>query len=276
MAWLVAIFASPSFATPRHVVSAFLCTDEYVFRLLPRDRIAALSFLAADRHPVVSTIADEVQGIALVHESAEEILSHHPDAVMLYAGTEPRLHAQLREAGIPIIDVPWANSLADIRAITTTLGRTLGEDARAQALVREMDRELSAAHGPRPMVRTVIYEPNGYVTSDAVTDAILKSAGLADVANEIGPTRSGTIPVEAMVASPPELLLLNASDERHPSLANLVLHHPALANLAPRIMVSRVLLTPLLCPGPWSVGIAPHLAELGWKARALARPQTRP
>jgi hypothetical protein len=34
-----ALALSSQAAAPRHVVSTFLCTDEYVFRLLPRNRL---------------------------------------------------------------------------------------------------------------------------------------------------------------------------------------------------------------------------------------------
>ena len=63
--------ATPDFAHaasgPRRIVSTFLCTDEYVFRLVPRSRIAALSYLAGDTHPVVSTIANKVGDLSLIH-----------------------------------------------------------------------------------------------------------------------------------------------------------------------------------------------------------------
>src|SRR5271165_1339945 len=78
--WVAVIFCiltslvTPAFAAPQRVVSTFLCTDEYVFRLLPRARIAALSFEAGDRRPVVSTIADRVAGIAMIRPSAETVL----------------------------------------------------------------------------------------------------------------------------------------------------------------------------------------------------------
>ncbi len=275
--WHVAAFllalmiVLPAIAAPRHVVSASLCGDEYVFRLLPRGSIAALSFLSAARHPVVSTIADKVKGIALIHASAEEILSRDPDAVILYAGTEPRLHAQLRRAGVPVIDVPWANSLADVRRATLMLGRRLGAEARAKVLIARMDRVLAAAKTPGPRLRALIYEPNGYATADSVTDDILNAAGFADAAHDIGETRSGTIPIEAVVAEPPDLLVLNNADEIHPALADLVLRHPALVLLKTRIAVARLSLTPLLCPGPWSVEIAPILAQWSRKKPALAR-----
>lgn len=276
IAAVACMLATPLPAAPKRVVSGFLCTDEYVFRLLPRDHIAALSFLSADRHPVVSTIADRVKGIPLVHASAEEILARRPDAVVLYAGTEPRLHAQLASAGVPVIDVEWASSLADIRRITLKLGHALGEDGRAHSLVEAMDAKLLVSVAQRSPVSTLIYEPNGYATSDRVTDEILAAAGLEDVAARSGATRSGTIPVEAVVASPPQLLLFNASDASRPSLAGLVLRHPALDALAARVKIAHVSLTPLLCPGPWSVDVLPQLESLGREARALAPPKPAP
>jgi iron complex transport system substrate-binding protein len=262
-------------AAPQRVVSTFLCTDEYVFRLLPRDRIAALSFLAADRHPVVSTIVDRVGGIPLVHDSAEEILAHNPDAVVMYAGTQPRLHAQLKQAGVRVIDAAWSNSLAGIRRDALALGRALGTEARAQALVDDMDATLAAAKSSGPSVRTLIYEPNGYVTSNAVTDELLRNSGLVDVAGETGMTRSDMIPVESVIARPPGLLLLTDADAR-PSLANLVQHHPAFESLASRTLIANISLKPLACPGPWSVQVAPELTRMGEKARTLARARGEP
>jgi iron complex transport system substrate-binding protein len=266
--------ASPAAAAPRHVVSTFLCTDEYVFRLLPRDRIAALSFLAADRHPVVSTIADEVADIPLVHDSAEDVLARNPDVVVMYAGTQARLHAQLKAAGVPIIDAGWSNSLAEIRRDALALGRALGVEARAQALLADMDRRLTSAKPSGSPIRTLIYEPNGYVSSGPVTDEILRRAGLVDIAGEMGMTRSGMIPVEAVVAAPPQLLLLSGADPR-PSLANLVQHHPAFATLTQTAIVP-VSLKALACPGPWSADVVPALAQAAEAARALARTHDGP
>lgn len=267
--------ASPAAAAPQHVVSTFLCTDEYVYRLVPRDHIAALSFLAADRHPVVSTIVDKVVGIPLVHDSAEEILAHHPDAVVMYAGTQPRLHAQLKAAGVPIIDVGWSNSLAEIHRDALALGRALGAEALAKEMLEHMDRKLAAAKSSGAPVRTLIYEPNGYVTSNPVTDEILKSAGLVDVAGEMGMTRAGMIPVEAVIARPPQLLLLSNTDPR-PSLANLVQHHPAFQALTARTAIVPVSLKALACPGPWAADVTRTLVEAREKARALARTHGEP
>jgi len=261
-------------AAPQRVVSTFLCTDEYVYRLVPRDRIAALSYLSADRHPVVSTIVDKVKGIRLTHGSAEDVLTLHPDLVVMYQGTNPRLRAHLVETHTPFVETKWANSIADIRDVTRQLGAALGAKDRAEAMIADMDAKLARAakQAPHPAVTTLIYEPNGYANSGGVSDDILRRIGLRDVAARMNQTRSGTVPVESLVANPPELLILNGEREATPTRADLVLKHPALRALPKSTLVANTSLTPLLCPGPWSADVAEPLVEWGRKARALASP----
>jgi iron complex transport system substrate-binding protein len=263
-------------AAPQRVISADLCADEYVYRFVPRAHIVALSWLAGDRSPVVSTIADRVGGIALMRPSAEDILSRSPDLVVLSEGTNARLRSHLADARIPILQVPMAESLSQVREVTRRLGIALGDPDRATALLNEMDRTLgdARAHAATTPVSTLIYEANGYATSGAFTDEIMAAAGLSDAAPGMNLTRSGTIPIESVIASAPALLILNRANERAHSQAELLLRHPALAALDGRTSVATVSLTPLLCPGPWSVQVAPVLARLG--QHALAHRRARP
>lgn len=262
---------------PKHIVSTYLCTDEYVFRLVPRGHIAALSFEAGDHNPVVSTIADKVGGIAQFRPSVETVLNFKPDLVVMYAGTMARLHTSLAALGVPILDVPWDNSLADIAKTTRMLGAALGAREQAAALIAAMDAKLAAARraAPTPSVRTLIYEPNGYATTGRVTQELMTLAGLADAAPGFRATRTGTVPVEAVIAAAPELLILSGQKQALDARADLVLHHPALASLAGRTTSAWEPLLPLLCPGPWSADAATTFARLGNRARQLAHTQAR-
>ncbi|HEY5046952.1 MAG TPA: ABC transporter substrate-binding protein [Rhizomicrobium sp.] len=266
----------PAQAAPQRVVSTHLCADEYVFRLVPRDHIAALSYLAGDTSPVVSTIADKVKGIELIHASTEDVLTRSPDLVVLYEGTNPRLRSHLVEAHVPFIEIPWAESLAQVREVTRRLGAELGAPERASAMLKTMDRELADARADKPVrpVATLVYEPNGYATVGGVTDEVMAAAGLSNAAPSMNPTRSGTIPIEAVIAAAPELLILNGTNGRTRSEADLVLQHPALTALDRKTFVATLALTPLLCPGPWSAEEAPMFAQLG--REALARNKTSP
>ncbi len=263
------ILLQPVFAAPQRVVSTFLCTDEYVFRMVPRSHIAALSYLAGDKHPVVSTIANDVTGVTLIRPSTETVLNFKPDLVVMYQGTEARLHTQLTALGVPVVDVPWANSLADIRKITTMLGERLGAPDTARALLAEMDRKIAAAHAaaPHPPVRAILYEPNGYASSGGLTDEMMALAGISNAAPLAKLTRTGTLPVEQVIASAPELLILGGEARSGSARAYTILHHPALAASKGRTVMEFATLTPLLCPGPWSVDAAQTFGDLARKVR---------
>jgi iron complex transport system substrate-binding protein len=264
--------APPADAMPQRVVSINLCTDEYVFRLVPRERIAALSFLAADRHPVVSTIADQIGAIRTIRQTSEEVLGLRPDLVVLDAGTNARVRAHLVRSGVPLLEVPFAATLDDVRTVTHLLGEKLGARAKAASLLAAMERDLATAGrlAPRPPVRALIYEPNGYSTGGGVTEELMARGGLVDAAPGMKPTRLGTIPVETIVASAPQLLILAGRPDAQRSRADLILHHPALSTLK-HTRVAWTSTNPLLCPGPWSAKAAITFASLARGALAPAK-----
>jgi len=260
-------------AAPQRVVSTFLCTDEYVYRLLPRQAIAALSFEAVDRHPVVSTIADVAVGIPTIRPSTEVVMALKPDLVVMFAGTNPRLHQNLKRLGLAVLDVPGANSLADIRATTLMLGDRLGVPDNARALLAEMDAKIAAAKAaaPKPPVSAILFEPQGYAAVQGVTEEVLRLSGITNVAPTL--TRTGQLPVEAVIAAAPELLILGGEEKSGSARAYAILHHPAFKALEGRTHMEFATLTPLLCPGPWSVDSAKPLAALAGRAR---RSHSRP
>jgi len=275
--WIaLALFAAlvvPAGAAPHRVVSVSLCTDEYVFRLVPKDRIAALSILAGDAPPIVSTIAHQVKGIPLIRSNAEEVYAMHPDLVVMDQGTDPRLHAHLLAAHIPILEMPNAVSLADVRRVTAMMGKKLDAEARASALLAKMDEELDEARerAVHPPVSALIYEPNGYVTDTVIADEIMDIAGLKDAAVAMHPSRLGRLPVEAVVAAAPAVLILNNGNEGAPAEADAILRHPALQSLKGKSLIAQTSLTALLCPGPWSADVAGEFAGFARRARALAK-----
>jgi iron complex transport system substrate-binding protein len=263
--WLSPASAAP----PQRIVSISVCTDEYVFRLVPRERIAALSYLAGDRHPVVSTIVDRVHGIPLIRQTAEEVLAAKPGVVVMDQGAQARVRAVLGRARIPIVDVPWVGDFAGVRKVTRDLAAALDATEAGERLLAEMDARLAAARAraPRPPVRTLIYEPNGYTVAGGIADAIMRASGVVNAAPTVGMTRNGTIPVEAVIASAPELLILGTEAGRSDSRARQVQLHPAFAALSGRTHSVWLSTTPLLCPGPWSALAAADFVRAARAAR---------
>ncbi len=146
----------------------------------------------------------------------------------MYKGTNPRLKAHLVAAGVKVLDVPWANNLADVRKVTRMLGKALGAEARAKAMLKEMDAKLAAARAaaPHPPVSALIYEPNGYTASDAVTDAMMRAGGLSNAAKSMPMNRLGRVSLESVLAAAPQLVILNAAREGGPALADAAIRNP--------------------------------------------------
>ncbi len=274
--FLVAALVSlaPAAAAPQRIVSTFLCTDEYLFRLVPRERISALSYLAGDKVTVVSTIVDQVGDILLIRPSAESVVALEPDLVLMYANTNPRLKTALDRAHIPLVEVPWANSFADIRNVTHMLGEKLGAEDRAQELLAGMDEKIAdvRSRAVGPPVSTLLYETNGYASIGGVTEEAMKIAGLSNAAPQFHMTRMGTIPVEEVITAVPDLLILGGRQDEANTRADMVLRHPALSALKDRTTMEWAALTPLVCPGPWSAQAVETFGALGRLARAAGRP----
>jgi len=176
-----------------------------------------------------------------------------------------------------VLDVPWANSIADIRKTTRWLGDKFGMQKRAAAMLDAMDVKLDATRrlAEQPPVRTLLYEPNGYASAGGVTDEMMMLAGLLNATPSLHPTRAGTVPVETVIAASPELLIFRGEQGAPASQAELVQHHPAFATLAGRTLSVRASLIPLACPGPWSADAALTFVDLAAKARALAKAHAR-
>jgi len=134
-----------------------------------------------------------------------------------------------------------------------------------------MDAKLARAHAaaPKPPVETLIYEPNGYSATGGMTGEIMALAGLDDVGARLGHTRLDTLPIEAVIAHPPKLLILSGDPRAMTSRADLVQHHPALAAIPSTVAWAS--LTPLLCPGPWSADAATTFSKLAVKTSSKAR-----
>jgi len=242
---LALLLAVPAHAT--RVVSLNLCTDDYLVLLAPDD-VVALSPLAAD--PALSVVADAARALPWVRADAEAVLLLHPDLVLAGPYGAATTLAALERHGLRVERTGLPQDFSQIRAETRRMAAVLGDPARGEALLAEMDARL-AAIPPRPPIRALYLEARGYtVGAGSLEDAVLRAAGIADVG------AAGRPGLEAIVKNPPDLLVV-ADPAKYPSLATELLQHPALRNI-PRRTVPPALLA---CGGPWTAQAAALLAQ---------------
>lgn len=257
--------AQPSQQRPQRIVSLNLCTDQILLQLVPRERIAALSFLSQD--PRSSALSKQAEGIPTVRGNAEEVLALQPDLVLVGTYTTRHTNAMLRRFGISVIAIPGANSFEDVRTEMRTVAKAVGEVDRGEELIALFDArlmQLRASAVPNGGV-TMQYRSGGYTAgSNTLYDSIYDAAGLINGATRAGVKGYGVLPMERLIEQKPDII--NASDYKPetPTQGNRMLTHPAIAALGSTSIVLSSRDT--VCGGIWNLNAAAQL-RAHFKAR---------
>ncbi|MGE3065594.1 MAG: ABC transporter substrate-binding protein [Hyphomicrobiaceae bacterium] len=241
---------------PRRIVSLNLCVDQILIDLVAKSRIAALTHLATDAS--VSAIPEAARGYPFTHGTAEEVIRLDPDLVISQAYSMPATVDLLRRLGRRVEVVPLPQTFADVRALVRRIAQLVGEEARGEALVRRFDDRLAAAAKAaqgQPQRTALIYQIGGLVSAaGTIVDEALEAAGFVNMAGRYTLTRSGRLPMEELVAHPPDLLVLATAPDDYPTAVADNLRHPVVRRIMRRH-------ASVLLPWPlWLCG-TPHIAD---------------
>ena len=253
-------------APPQRIVSLTVCTDQLLLDLVPRDRIAALSYLAVD--PTLSAKVEEARGIKGVRGMAEEVLALQPDLVIAQEYSTTAAVDLLRRLGFRIVLVPLATDFDGLRRAIRVIAAAAGTQARGEKMIADFDKRLAAAapKGPeRP--RALAYQVNSLASGPgSLVDAAFSAAGFQNMARHrrLGP--GGRLPLEEIVADPPDLLVLANTPQEFRSTVSDNLRHPAFEALVKSLPHMQLAMPLWLCATPQIVGA---VEELGMRRRAL-------
>ena len=206
---------------PQRVVSLDYCADQYVLRMLPPDRVLAVS---PDAGKAFSYMRDAAADYDSVRATAEDVLVLKPDLVVRSYGGGPSAQALFERAGVDVLQVPYVNDLPGIRDATIAMAMSLGVPEVGTELVAEFDRRLErvASKGKRG---TAIYMTPTGVTSGPGTliHEMLVAAGFENYAQRPG---WQTIPLENLAYEQPDAVAGAFFDERtdHPALWSAMRH----------------------------------------------------
>ena len=228
LAIATALLWTPAQARPERIVSLNLCSDQLLLLLADRSRIGSITHLASD--PKASALADGAAGVRVNHGLAEEILPLNPDLVLAGTFTTRPTVFLLRALGYPVVELPVAASLDDVRANIRTVALAIGEAERGEALIDAFDRKLP---GPPPEATedkplAALYWANGFTSGrGTLANAAVEAAGFRTLGRELGLTGTSQLPLETLLASDPDVLVLGRRRDE-PALANEIFRHPAL------------------------------------------------
>jgi len=224
--------ASATQAAPPAVASINLCADQLVLALADPEQILTVSWLSAD--PEESLFATAAARHPLNYGTAEELLRFHPDVVIAGAYTNSFTRAMLVRLGYRVVALEPETTVAEIESNLRTVASAVGHAERGEQLVAAIQAESLELGGHRPAraPATVVVRPGGFtVGKHSLADDLMTLAGMRNVAAEQGLDRWGSLSMETLLRSAPELLVLTGYRLAQPSLANMVLEHPALTRL---------------------------------------------
>jgi len=236
-------------ARPSRIVSINQCTDELVLRLADADRVASVSWLSRDAaNSNVAALADRVP---VNHGLAEEVMSHRPDVVLAGAWSSRTTVEILKRLGVKLVEFDVPRTFDEARAEIRKLAAAIGEQERGEAMVRDIDAGLAALPSPKPPLRALVMQPNGFtVEKGSLVEEIMNRAGLENLASRVGGGGYLQVPLEAVALQQADVMILNGEAYGAPSLATAALEHPIIKALGRRLRV--VALPPKLwtCVGP--------------------------
>ena len=256
-------------AAPKRIVSLNSCLDAILVQVADRGQIAAISHYSHE--PTSSSIGPAGATYPFTYESAEEILALEPDLVLMARHSSPSTRAALAKLGIRAELFGTPESVADSLAQVDQLSRAVGHPERGQALIARIDRALAeAAPAPgTPRLTALTYQAGGFATAQGtMMDEMMRRAGLDNAASRYGLRRTGNVPLERLIADPPDVLLAGETRPGAPTWADRVLRHPALAHAAPRMYRGSFPQRLTFCGGPVLIDTARMLARVRTEALA--------
>jgi iron complex transport system substrate-binding protein len=219
---------------PARIVSMNLCSDLLLLPLVPPERIASLSTLAAN--PDYSPLAEAAAGIPANRAQADEVLLFQPDLVLTSIFSASQAAGLLQRLGSRVerLDVPA--SLDAIYAVMDQVGKLTDTQATAQLLIADLQDAIAGSRAQSTLVTggktAVFFSANGYsYGAGTLHDDFITSLGMRNLAADAGLHGPAQLPLEALVAGQPDYIFMNTARETDAQLARPLSNHPALARL---------------------------------------------
>ena len=185
------------------IVSLDYCADQYVLQFAAAENILALSPEAVQEF---SYLREQARGFPSVRPIVENVISIKPDLVVRSYGGGYGIVEVLDQLEIPVVQIGYANTLAEVQQSVLTVSAALGAAHRGEDLVAAMRKRL-------PELSLVAGKVKGsalYTTPTGVTAGpgtlihdLLLAAGFENFEDKPG---WRALPLERLVYSGPDVV----------------------------------------------------------------------
>lgn len=264
-----AMLAAAGPAPARRVVSLNPCLDALLVAVADPGQIAALSHYSRDMSS--SSVGEAALRFPFTYESAEEVIALSPDLVLASRHSALSTRNALARLGIRVMQFPTPNSIAESLAQMRDVAAALGRVREGRAAVARIEAALAAAAPApgSPTLTALVYQRGGFSSGPGtLVDELLTRTGFENAVARYGVRHTGNVPLERVVAAPPQVLLRGVEHPGQQGWGGRVMSHPALRRIGPRMRVATFPERLMYCGGPNLIEAAGLLA--GVRRRALA------
>ena len=240
--------APPAPAAHPTIVSLNPCADAILAGVTAPGQLLAITHYSHDPRGSSMPLA-LARRFPATGGTVEEIAALAPDVVVGDSFTAPATRNALRRLGIRFAELPIASTIAASEAQVRFLADLSEQPMIGERLVGQIEASVAAAAPPVGWIprSAIVWQGGGLVAGDETLIAeLMARAGLRSSATVLGLGQGAVLPLEAMLADPPQVIL-TAGDPR--ANGDRLLRHPVLDNLRG---TARVRLDPGLfyCGGP--------------------------
>lgn len=262
--WVALALAGPAAAgtaLPR-VASISLCADQVVLALADPGQIVSVSHQATDRR--LSLMAAAAAAYPTNRGAAEELLAARAEVVVGSAWGHRATARVLERFGVRVLPIGLTDRLDEVARTTVEVAAALGQAARGKALATALRVRAAriAAHRPgRGRLAAYLRPGGGSAARATFVHTLLDLVGLRNLAAEVGQTGWGRLDLEAMVRTPPDVLVISFFDSPHHTIRTRYSRHPVFHTLMARTPVIDVPGNLWVCPGWFMIGAAARMAD---------------
>ncbi|MEP2102020.1 MAG: ABC transporter substrate-binding protein [Parasphingorhabdus sp.] len=254
-------------AYPKRIVSINPCADALLMQLADKRQIASVSHYSHDKRATSIPLTQALQFPA-TSGTAEEILAMRPDLVVAGSVVPRPTAGALKRLGIPLVQLSIPQSVAESQQQISQLAGIVGAKQRGINVNQRISTAFSKAKPADDKKIPALIWRGGLVPGDGtLPDELLHRTGFENVSSTYGLSRWDVLPLEHLVARPPQLLFSNAL-EANAGRRDRMLSHPVMKKLSHRIMIADYPARLLHCAGPTLIDAVATLSAARRKLKA--------
>jgi len=255
---------------PRRVASINLSADEILVEILPPGRLVGVTRFADE--PGTSNVVGRVPPSVFRFQKAdmERLVALAPDLVVVSEYTDADFLKLVERSGMRWHRMEGLESIAGVRQAILDLGRVVGAEEAARAVVARYDATLSEltrrlAGAPRP--RVLYWSGEMTAGADTAIGALIECAGARNVGREIGVQGVTPPGAERAFLADPDVILVSS----WPGMLQAVKDHPLLSQLG-AVRQGRI----VVLPNERLIALSQYTADACWDLASLLHPDRVP